>query len=172
MRGEVPITERVGSWGAVPMSVIEVVSGDFQRGPARIRYSDAGRAFLRLMSSDGRQDDVWLATDVAAAAEAGEGNIDEYLKRLAARDGFTYLPSSRAADAAARRVERLFVVLLRDGRKFVARGAAETVDEIRTAALPPERRREELARLEASRLAAATPAGFIPNIFARLLPHR
>lgn len=155
------------------MSVIEVVSGDFQRGAARIRYSDAGRAFLRLTSKDGRQDDVWLATDISAAAEAGEGNIDAYLKRLADRDGFSFLPAGGSGDAAGRRADRLFVVLLRDGRKFVARGAVEAVDEIRTAALSPERRREELARMETRRLASATPVGgILPNIFARFLPHR
>ena len=110
------------------MAVIEVVSGDFQSGAARIRYSDAGRAHLVLTSDDGRREIVWLATDVAAAAEAGEGRIADYLEKLAARDGFDLLPAP--AHAEARRQERLFVVLLRDGRKFVARASGETIAEI------------------------------------------
>lgn len=152
------------------MAVIEVVSGDFQSGSTRIRYSDAGRAHVTLVSKDGRRDDVWLATDVVAAAEAGEGRIDDYLRLLAERDGFTYFAAPVTTDLAARRRERLFVVLLRDGRKFVARASGDAISEIRTAALSPERRREELARREATRLGA--PAGILPGLFARFLPQR
>jgi len=152
------------------MALIEVLGGDFARGGVRIRYSDAGRAYLGLTSKDGRREDVFLASDISAAARAGEGRIDDLLSKLAERDGFALtLPPDDCAPTH-RRGDLVFVVLLRDGRKCVARGTFEAFTLIRSAALPPERRREELARLEAVRL--TPPAGFLPHLFARFLPQR
>lgn len=152
------------------MAVIEVLAGDFACGGVRIRYSDAGRAYLGLTSKDGRREDVFLATDVTAAAQAGEGSIDDLLQRLAERDGFDLRQQQSGFAPSSRRGDRLFVVLLRDGRKFVARGTTEAFALIRSAALPLERRREELVRHEAARI---TPqAGLLPHLFARFLPQR
>lgn len=151
------------------MAVIEVLAGDFSRGGVRIRYSDAGRAYLGLTSKDGRREDVFLATDITAAAQTGEGRIEDLLHRLAERDGFD-LASPDDSATMPRRGDHVFVVLLRDGRKFVARSTAEAYALIRSAAMPLKRRREELARLEAARI--TPPAGLLPHLFARFLPNR
>lgn len=142
------------------MATIEILSGDFERDTTRIRYSEAGRAFLRLRSNDGHVEDLFLENEVVGAAEAGEG------------------PTGRDRGEGVRSTEkRLFVVLLRGGRKFVARGDFDAMIEFETAPLPADQRRERLARLQASRVtraaAASGPAAwFGPGFFARLLPGR
>ncbi len=172
------------------MALFELISGDFEPEQVRLRYSEAGRPYLRLMSIDGVSEDVFLERAVAAVAESGEGRVGEYLARWAERDGFTLhqlrSESVRATDRARRgdgrgggdsRAERIFVVLLRDGRKFVARGPADVVQEIRLAAVPADRR-AKLSRLDGvrDRTATAAPGGrlprLVPDLFARLLPNR
>ncbi len=151
------------------MAVIEVLSGDFRSATTRIRYSDAGRAYLGLTSTDDRAEAIFLETDVASVAEAGEGRIGDLLHRLAARDGLDL-------DSPHRPGTSLFVVLLADGRKLVARAPAAVIDQFRVATLPPERRRAELARLVAARAPTSAPAGFlprlVPGLFALFQPHR
>jgi len=161
------------------MALCELISGDFERGQIRLRYSEAGRAFLRLTSTDGVVEDLFLETDVAGVAESSEGRVGEYLARWAERDGFTLrdLRVETARGAAPRRADgrcdRLFVVLLRDGRKFLARSTPECVAEIKAATLPADRR-VRLSRLDAAR--TATGSGLlprlVPGLLARLLPER
>ena len=164
------------------MALFELISGDFEPENVRLRYSEAGRAFLRLTSNDGVVEDVFLERDVAGVAESGEGRVGEYLARWAERDGFALdegrLPRTRTTNAPRRgevRGDRLFVVLLRDGRKFVARGVTEAVQEIKVASLPNDRR-AKLSRLDAARGRNGTDAGllprFVPGLIARLLPNR
>jgi hypothetical protein len=171
------------------MALFELISGDFEPEQVRLRYSEAGRAYVRLMSIDGVSEDVFLERAVAAVAESGEGRVGEYLARWAERDGFTLhhlrAESVRATDRARRgdgrgggdgRGERIFVVLLRDGRKFVARGPADVVQEIRLASMPADRR-AKLSRLDGARdRAAAAPGGrlprLVPDLLARFLPNR
>ena len=164
------------------MALFALISGDFERESVRLRYSDAGRPYLRLTSVDGVVEDVFLERDVAAVAESGEGRVGEYLARWAERDGFVLrelkVETSRSGDGANRadgRGDRIFVVLLRDGRKFVARGNAEAVSEIRLASLPADRR-AKLSRLDAARGRRDAEPGllprFVPGLIARLLPNR
>lgn len=162
------------------MALFEILSGDFEREPVRLRWSDAGRAFMRLTSVDGVVEDVFLATDVAGAAEAGEGRVGEYLARWAERDGFSThhgdARTSEGARSADGRADRLFVVLLRDGRKLVARGTRDTIAEIKAAALPPGHRPSRLSRLDSARAAAVGGSSILPRLmpglFARLRPNR
>ncbi|MDK9696486.1 MAG: hypothetical protein OEL76_08845 [Siculibacillus sp.] len=164
------------------MALLELISGDFERESLRLRYSEAGRAYLRLTSVDGVVEDVFLERDVAAVAESGEGRVGEYLARWAERDGFVLRDLKVESSSAAMRRgdgrgECVFVVLLRDGRKFVARGAAEAASEIRLASLPADRR-AKLARLDSARGGRNGAAGngllprFVPGLIARLLPNR
>ncbi len=164
------------------MALFELISGDFERESVRLRYSEAGRPYLRLTSVDGVVEDIFLQRDVAAVAESGEGRVGEYLARWAERDGFVLrelkVASSRAGTPNRRsdgRGEAIFVVLLRDGRKFVARGSPEAVSEIRLASLPADRR-TKLARLDTARGGRAPETGllprFVPGLLARLLPER
>ena len=152
------------------MATIEILSGDFRRETTRIRYSEAGRAYLRLTSVDGRAEDLFLESEVVGAAAAGDGKVGDYLRRWAERDGFT--PGDAAAEARDRHV---FVVLLRDGRKFVASGSFEALALVKTASLPVDLRREMCARLDAARAHAkrAVPsfaAWLVPGLLARFLP--
>ena len=164
------------------MALFEVLSGDFERENVRLRYSEAGRAYVRMTSNDGVVEDVFLDRQIAGVAESGEGRVGEYLARWAERDGFSLRESRPESNrATARRVDgrgdRLFVVLLRDGRKFVARGTPESVSEIKAASLPADRR-AKLSRLDAARhagterTASQTVPRFFPGLFARLLPER
>jgi hypothetical protein len=161
------------------MALFELISGDFEQESTRLRYSEAGRAFLRLTSVDGMVEDLFVERDVAGVAESGEGRVGEYLARWAERDGFAlrelHVAKSGSRSTAGRgegRGERLFVVLLRDGRKFVARGSADTVAEIKLASLPADRR-AKLSRLDAARDAGAgLLPRFVPGLIARLLPNR
>ena len=162
------------------MASFEILSGDFERETVRLRWSDAGRGYMRLTSVDGVVEDVFLATDVAGAAEAGEGRVGEYLARWAERDGFSthHQPLDGAAGLRSSdgRKDRLFVVLLRDGRKLVARGAPETVAEIKAATLPPGHRPERLAKLDSARAAVVSQSSLLPRLMpgliARLRPNR
>ncbi len=130
------------------MSVIEVLSGDFEAGTTRIRYSRAGRAHVRLTSVDGRSEDLFLETDVVGAA----------------------LTSSAA------RTDCRFTVTLRDGRAFTARSACDVVEQFRIAAMPPRERAAALARRAAAVRddEPSAPAGllprFVPDLLGRLLP--
>lgn len=164
------------------MALFEILSGDFERESVRLRYSEAGRARFRLTSLDGVVEEVFLDRHIAGVAESGEGRVGEYLARWAERDGFASrdLCVEKGRDGARRaegKGDRLFVVLLRDGRKFVARGSADAVSEIKAASLPADRR-AKLSRLDAARSAGAGSgvAGLLPRFFpgliARLLPNR
>jgi hypothetical protein len=150
------------------MASFEIVSGDFEPENVRIRYSEAGRARIRLTSVDGVVEDVFLATDVVGAAAAGEGRVGEYLAKWSERDGFA--AGSRHGEAS----DRLFVVLLRDGRKFVARGTPETLAEIKAAALGAARRTApaETAAQPKVRPEVAGRPRFVQGFLARFLPGR
>ena len=165
------------------MALFEILSGDFERESVRLRYSEAGRAFLRLTSLDGVVEEVFLERHIAGVAESGEGRVGEYLARWAERDGFAGrdLRLETVKDGARRndgRGDRLFVVLLRDGRKFVGRGTPEAVSEIKAASLPADRR-TKLSRLDTARGAhhglddrAGLLPRLVPGLFARFLPNR
>lgn len=140
------------------MATIEILSGDFERETTRIRYSEAGRAHLRLKSSDGPVEDLFLESEVTGVAEVTESGA-----------------TGPRAVRSGEREKRLFVVLLRGGRKFVARGDFDAYVQFRRAASIEERRRphpvalddvDVTARFGASRLAA----WFGTTVFARLLP--
>lgn len=148
------------------MATLEILSGDFEPEIVRIRYSDAGRARLRLTSVDGMVEDVFLATDIAGAAAAGEGRVGEYLAKWAERDGFGVDASARHGEAMG----RVFVVVLRDGRKFVARGTPELLAEIKAAALSSARRPVAGAP-QVPHEVAARPR-FVQGLLARFLPGR
>jgi hypothetical protein len=142
------------------MATIEVLSGDFQRETTRIRWSEAGRPYLRLKSNDGPVEDLFLENEVVGAAEAC-GDI---------RKG-------RGDPRAVSREDHLFVVLLRGGRKFVARGDFDAFVQCECAALPAELRREKLSSLQAAHAAARldearTGSWFGAALFQRFLPSR
>jgi hypothetical protein len=153
------------------MASFEIVSGDFEPEVVRIRYSEAGRARIRLTSVDGVVEDVFLATDVVGAADAREGRVGEYLARWAERDGgASLLGSARRGETSA----RVFAVVLRDGRKFVARGTPETLAEIKEAALGTSRRTPQpvaTKRPEVPPEVAGRPR-FVQGFLARFLPGR
>lgn len=159
------------------MAVFELVSGDFERADVRLRYSEAGRAYVRLTSVDGVVEDIFLERDIAGVAESGEGRVGEYLSRWAERDGFSVRDrGSNPGAEADGRDGRLFVVLLRDGRKFVARGSLDCVVEIKAASVPADRR-AALGRLDQARASTVGTAQgllprLVPGLFARLLPSR
>ncbi len=165
------------------MALFELVSGDFERESVRLRYSEAGRAYLRLTSVDGVVEDIFLENAVAGVAESGEGRVGEYLARWAERDGFTLRDhaheAKRSGEANPRndgRADRLVVVLLRDGRKFVARGTLEAIAEIKAASMPAGRH-AKLAGLDAARTAVTGDRSgllprFVPGLLARFLPNR
>ncbi len=148
-----------GSGGLNPMATIEILSGDFERETTRIRYSGAGRAFVRLKSVDGPVEDLFLESEVVGAAEV--------------------VDSTRAARPlrAGERDKRLFVVLLRGGRKFAARGDHDAFLQFEDAALPADRRRERQMDAAALRADAGAVVGmtrlgawFGTTVIGRLLP--
>lgn len=140
-QGDLAAYGRVPEFGGTdPMATIEILSGDFEREITRIRYSDAGRAFLRLRSVDGHVEDLFLENEVVASAEAGEG----------------------ATGRGHERDRHLFVVLLRGGRKIVVRGDREAMLQFECAAMPADLRRARLAEVHA---AATRP---VPGLVARL----
>jgi hypothetical protein len=152
------------------MASFEILSGDFEPEIVRIRYSEAGRARLRLTSVDGMVEDVYLATDVAAA-EAGDVRLCDR-----AGEGGRRARSARPAvigDREAAAADRMFAVVLRDGRRFVARGSADTLAEIRAATEPAGRRvsyvEEPHLRVPPS---TAVAHRFVQSVLARLLPGR
>lgn len=137
------------------MATIEILSGDFERETTRIRYSEAGRAFVRLKSVDGPVEDLFLESEVVGAAEVADArNV------RAARSG--------------ERDRHLFVVLLRGGRKFAARGDHDAFLQFEDAALPAERRRGRQVDAAALRAEVAGMARFGAwfgtTVFGRLLP--
>lgn len=158
------------------MASFEILSGDFEREIIRIRYSDAGRAFVRLTGDDGVAEDLFLAREVVGAATAGEGRVAELLARWAEREPFAR-DLVDLGRPGGERGEGLFVVLLRDGRKFVARGTPDTVAEIKSAAVSESRRGHFAEGLDAARGASRSAVGgllprLVPGLFARWLPNR
>lgn len=141
------------------MATIEILSGDFERQTTRIRYSEAGRAHLRLQSTDGPVEDLFLESEVVGVAEADAG-CEAGSRGLTVGD----------------RDKRLFVVLLRGGRKLLVRGDLAAFAEFRRAALPADQRRldPDLSRPRASTLvglgAMRFGSWFGSTVFARLLP--
>lgn len=137
------------------MATIEILSGDFERETTRIRYSEAGRAFVRLKSVDGPVEDLFLESEVVGAAEVAD-----------ARNART----TRSGE----RERHLFVVLLRGGRKFAARGDHDAFLQFEDAALPAERRRGRQVDAAALRADVAGMARFGAwfgaTVFGRLLP--
>lgn len=141
------------------MATIEILSGDFLRETTRIRWSEAGRPYLRLASNDGPLEDLFLENEVVGAAEVG-GAI-----------------RGRRGESPGPREDRLFVVLLRGGRKFVARGDFDSFVQFECAALPADQRREKLSSLQAAHAAARldetrAASWFGAALFSRLLPIR
>ncbi|WP_407051695.1 hypothetical protein [Methyloraptor flagellatus] len=97
---------------------IEVSVGEFEPEVVRIRYSAAGRPYLRLTSTDGLVEDLFLERDLKLVAEVPDPRLGETMNR--------WLVSG---DATGR--ERHFVVVLRDGRKFGARASRDIAAELR-----------------------------------------
>lgn len=141
------------------MSAIEIVVGDFEPGVARVRYSTAGRPTLRLTSTDGIVEEIALQLEVAGCAEHDEGKVADYLDRWLRRSG-------RSLDDVVQqsfRHERIFVVVLRDGRKFAARSTADVVAELKAMASRKDRPRR-------GPTTAPGGGGLKANLLARFLP--
>ncbi|MEJ1158582.1 hypothetical protein [Prosthecomicrobium sp. N25] len=117
------------------MPTIEIVLGDFAPGPLALDHTLVGRPVLRSQRPDGSVETIHLRGQVAGCAEHDEGSISGYLARWMAQGGL----SLDAVVADMFRHERLFVVVLADGRKFVARATPEIVAELKTCARPPRR---------------------------------
>jgi len=138
------------------MATIEILSGDFERETTRIRYSEAGRAFVRLKSVDGPVEDLFLESEVVGAAEVADAGNAPRTGRTGERD------------------RHLFVVLLRGGRKFAARGDHDAFLQFEDASRPAEHRRGR--HVDASTLRADVAgvarlgAWFGTTVFGRLLP--
>lgn len=141
------------------MSAIEIVVGDFEPGVARVRYSTAGRPTLRLTSTDGIVEEIALQSEVAGCAEHDEGKVADYLDRWLRRSGRTL---DDVVEQSFRH-ERVFVVVLRDGRKFAARSTADVVADLKAMASRKDRPR---------RGPTASPGGggLKANLLARFLP--
>ncbi len=116
------------------MSAIEILLGEFERGIVRIRYSAAGRAYLRLVAIDGPTEDIFLASDIAACEESGDGRYGDLMDRWVAREGID--PLGRGSGF---RQERLFIVVLKDNRKLVGRSTLDTIAALRAACGAPPR---------------------------------
>lgn len=109
------------------MSSLEILSGDFETGAVRIRYSPAGRAYIRVTSRDGFVEDLFLEKDFLACFDSTEGRVGEKLRRWAAENGVREVP-----DAA--RGERVVAVMLKDGRRIIGRTTPDVVAELKSAA--------------------------------------
>jgi hypothetical protein len=109
------------------MSSLEILSGDFETGVVRIRYSPAGRAYMRVTSRDGFVEDLFLEKDFTACFDSTEGRVGEKLRRWASENGIREVP-----DAA--RGERVMAVMLKDGRRIIGRTTPDVVAELKSAA--------------------------------------
>lgn len=143
------------------MPAIEIVVGDFEPGVARIRHSTGGRPILRLTSAEGAVEDIALHSEVVGCAEHDEGQVGSYLERWLSRSGHDL----DEIIAHSFRHERLFVVVLRDGRKFVARSNADVVAELKALAARVDRPRR-------SRIASGSERTLRASLLARILPGR
>ncbi|MBT9290055.1 hypothetical protein [Prosthecodimorpha staleyi] len=142
------------------MSAIEIVLGDFAPGVVRIRRSATGRPVLRLTCANGDVEDIALQNAVAGCAEHSEGNVSAYLDRWLRRVGQSL---DKLLDQSFRH-ERVFVVVLHDGRKFVARSSPDVVADLKAMATVsdrPPRRHGDAGR-------TGSPSGF----FSRFLPSK
>jgi hypothetical protein len=139
------------------MAAVRILAGDFIADEVRIRYSRAGRAFLRVASVDGIIEDLYLKTNIIDVIEPDAGHVSTVILRQLAEAGLGEHPVLRRNG----REERLFLVLLKDGRRLVARASTAMISELRdlarggTPVSPP-------LIAEASRI----------GMFARLLPAR
>jgi hypothetical protein len=113
------------------MSSLEIFSGDFEPGVVRVRYSPAGRAYLRMTSRDGFVEDIFIEKDLRACFDSTEGRVGDMLKRWATETGIDETP-------AGRRAERLVAIMLKDGRRIVGRATLDVVSEMKSAAKSSE----------------------------------
>jgi hypothetical protein len=144
------------------MSTMEIVVGDFEPGVVRFERTLAGRRYIEVARSDGTIEQVTLRSQIAGCAEHNEGTIGRYLSVWMRRCGLSL------SDALYEtfRHERLFVVVLVDGRKFVARATPDVMADLKSCARPAPRR-PDLARIDLSPEPARpvpSPAG---GFFAR-----
>lgn len=109
------------------MSSLEILSGDFEAEAVRIRYSPAGRAFVRVTSRDGFVEDLFLEKDFLACFDSSEGRVGEKLRRWASENGIREVPG-------AARGERVVAVMLKDGRRILGRTTSDVVAELKNAA--------------------------------------
>lgn len=141
------------------MSAIEIVLGDFAPGVVRIRRSATGRPILRLTCTNGDVEDIALQNAIAGCAEHSEGNVSAYLDRWLRRVGQNL---DKLLDQSFRH-ERVFVVVLHDGRKFVARSSPDVVADLKALAMSGDR---SVRRHDDARSAGST--GF----FSRFIPSK
>jgi hypothetical protein len=142
------------------MSSLEILSGDFEPGAARIRYSPAGRAFVRVTSRDGFVEDLFLEKDFLACFDSSEGRVGEKLRRWASENGIQEV-------LGAQRGERVVAVMLKDGRRILGRTTPDVVAELKIAAqgeTPPSTAERPLAAVVAGRA--------IAGLMTRLFPQR
>ncbi len=114
------------------MSSFEVIAGDFAPGIVRTRFSAAGRPFIRLRGLDGAAVSLWLGTQIAGVAEAGTNGIRSYVRTWLRREGLESLEHLEyGAPAGQTTVERrIFVLVTRDGRKFLGRASVAALAEL------------------------------------------
>lgn len=115
------------------MSAVEIVLGDFAPGVVSLRRLSGGRAILRVKGHDGLSEEIALHQALAGCAEHSEGRVAGYLRHWLALSG----SSLDALLADSFRHERLFVVILHDGRKFVARGTVDVMAELKSMVTSP-----------------------------------
>jgi hypothetical protein len=142
------------------MSAIEILLGDFRLGIARVRTTPSGRRAVTLTNARGAPEEISLTDQLAGCADHDEGRVSDYLERWMAREGRSL---SAALDQSFRH-ERLFVVVLTDGRKFVARAHIELVAELRALA------RGRIAAAAAQAEAVEARVGHRGGLLGRLRP--
>lgn len=113
------------------MSSLVILSGDFEPGAVRIRYSPAGRAFVRVTSRDGFVEDLFLEKDVLACFDTSEGRVGEKLRRWARENGIDEMPRGP-------RGERVVAVMLKDSRRILGRATADVVATLKSVAQTEE----------------------------------
>lgn len=151
------------------MSAIEVTVGEFEPAVVRIRYSAAGRPFLRLTSTDGLVEELYLEIDLKHVAVAADPRLGEEMNRwLLGRDAEAAMPAARDRDEGGRRGpsarEHRFVMVLRDGRKIGARATRDIVAELRSFSAE--------APVAAQAVPMARRHGLVPSFLSRLLAQR
>lgn len=124
------------------MSAIEIVLGDFESGVVRLHGDDSGRLFVVLTGLDGASETVSLHIEIAGCALHDEGSVAPYLDRWLRAAGTTL--DTVLAESFPH--ERVCVVVLKGGRKFVARAHPDVVAKLKACTARPEATRRMLAR--------------------------